>query len=140
MCRGGVGFENDEICERHQPKGGGRRRGLRGRGRSLSRHYQNPPCSQHTHAPQKTSRETDKRTPKQAARIFVNLVFLRGDAFTRRKFIYVFHRPLSFSQAGGDRHGAGNMLGRGAGGSLPLYCSELPVRIFTVPLMDSPGP
>lgn len=28
----------------------------------------------------------------------------------------------------------------GGGGSLPLYCSELPVRIFTVPLMDSPGP
>lgn len=25
-------------------------------------------------------------------------------------------------------------------GSLPLYCNECAVRIFTVPLMDSPGP
>lgn len=86
-----MGSENDEIPERHQPEGGGRWRGLRGRGRALSRHYQNPPCNQHTHAPQKkknTSRETDRRTPKQAVRTFVNLVFLRGDTITRRKFIY----------------------------------------------------
>lgn len=42
----------------------------------------------HKKTKQKTSRETDRRTGKQAVRTFGNLIFLRGDTITRRKFIY----------------------------------------------------
>lgn len=59
----------------------------------------------------------------------------------RRRKVYL-HGGARSTDTGGERHAGTKQLPwrKCWRKSSPLYCSELLVRIFTVPLIDSPGP
>lgn len=90
---------------------------------------------------QKTSRSIGCRIDHNAA----TATYISPTCLHRGgKSLFTSRLSARFAEPGAERHAGQNMFLLCPSvcvwkACLPLYCSELPVRIFTVPLIDSPG-